>query len=282
MHTRLPGLRQGTTVCVHSSMDMEQQSDHKLITPSGMGLLFCGAGSHPLVTLVCKGECANGSEPEPVLRFRIMYPFCSGHRISPGHSVVFQVRRVPGDVPSSITLDHGDLLVMDGSAQSKCAHRTASELQGPRVNLAFRWVTQHAASCPLAGVVGCVLPTCVQGLAHPGSRELGIGEHKWSSFWGLVFLLLVLVSFLLVSTWIHIRGRLHHSCRRPSHLALHFPSRGRARWVGRTALATVTTLPVSKKKVFLFPLCTFLGEKTVLLFQGCGFLFLCTAEYVND
>ena len=28
-------------------MDMEQQSDHKLITPSGMGLLVCGAGTHP-------------------------------------------------------------------------------------------------------------------------------------------------------------------------------------------------------------------------------------------
>ena len=47
MHTRLPWLRQGTTVCVHKSMDMEQQSDHKLITPSGMGLLVCGVGSHP-------------------------------------------------------------------------------------------------------------------------------------------------------------------------------------------------------------------------------------------
>ena len=39
--------------------------------------------------------------------------------------MVFQVRRVPGDVPSSITLDLGDLLVMDGSAQSEYAHRTA-------------------------------------------------------------------------------------------------------------------------------------------------------------
>ena len=37
-------------------------------------------------------------------------------------------RRVPGDVPSSITLDHGDLLVMDGSAQSEYAHRTVLEL----------------------------------------------------------------------------------------------------------------------------------------------------------
>ena len=74
--------------------------------------------------------------------------------MSLGHSVVFQVRRVPGDVPSSITLDHGDLLIMDGSAQSEYARRTVSGLQGPRIHLTYRWVTQHAASCPLAGVVG--------------------------------------------------------------------------------------------------------------------------------
>ena len=74
--------------------------------------------------------------------------------------MVFQVRRVPGDVPSSITLDHGDLLVMDGSGQSEYAHRGVPRLRGPLVNLTYPWVTLHAASCPLAGVVGCVLPTC--------------------------------------------------------------------------------------------------------------------------
>ena len=95
---------------------------------------------------------------------------------------MFQVRRVPGDVPSSITLDLGDLLVMDGSAQSEYAHRTAW-LQGPRLNLTYRWVTQHTASCPLAGVVGSVLKTCVQGLVEPNSRWLGEGENKWSSSW---------------------------------------------------------------------------------------------------
>ena len=108
-------------------------------------------------------------------------------------------------MPSSITLDHGDLLVMDGSAQSECAHRTVSELQGPRVNLTYRWVSQHAASCPLAGVVGCVLPTCAQGLVEPNSRWFGEGENKWTSYWGLVLLLLILVIALLVSTWIGIR-----------------------------------------------------------------------------
>ena len=101
--------------------------------------------------------------------------------MSLGHSVEFQVRRASSDVPSSITLDHGNLLVMDGPAQSECAHRTVSGLQGPRVNLTYRWVTQHTASCPLAGVVGCALPTCVQGLVEPNSRWLGEGGNKWSS-----------------------------------------------------------------------------------------------------
>ena len=90
-------------------------------------------------------------------------------------------RRAPGKVPSSIRLDHGDVLVMDGLAQSEY-ERTASELQGPRFNLTYRWVAQHTASCPLAGAVSCVLPTCAQGLVEPSSRWLGKGENKWSSF----------------------------------------------------------------------------------------------------
>ena len=125
--------------------------------------------------------------------------------------MLFQVRRVPDDVPSSITLDHGDLLVMDGSAQSEYAHRTVPGLQGPRVNLTYRWVTQHAASCPLAGVVSCVLPTYIQGLAELGSRWLGMGENTCSTFLGFVLLVLILVSVLLVSTWIHIRSPLPFS-----------------------------------------------------------------------
>ena len=95
----------------------------------------------------------------------------------------FQVRRASSDVPSSITVDHGDLLVMDGLAHSKYEHCTVSGLQGPRVNLTYRWITQHTTFCPLAGVVGCALPTCVQGLAEPGSRRLGVGEDEWISVW---------------------------------------------------------------------------------------------------
>ena len=55
----------GHDCCVHANMDMEQQSDHKLITPSGMGLLVCGAGSRPSCHLVCQEGGANWCEPEP-------------------------------------------------------------------------------------------------------------------------------------------------------------------------------------------------------------------------
>ena len=96
------------------------------------------------------------------------------------------------------------------------------------VNLTYRWVAQHTAFCPVADVVGCVLPSCVcKVLAVPGSRWLGGGENKWSSSWGLVLLLSI-----LVSTWIHIRRGRRHSCQRPSRHAVYLPSRGRARWVG--------------------------------------------------
>ena len=109
--------------------------------------------------------------------------------LSSGNSVEFMVRRrASGNVPSSIRLDHGDVLVMDGLTQSEYVHCTASGLQGPRVNLTFRWVAQHIASCSLAGAVGCVLPSCVQGLAEPGPRGNGVGKINgplfgvWSSF----------------------------------------------------------------------------------------------------
>ena len=86
------------------------------------------------------------------------------------------LRRAPCEVPSSFRLDHDDILVVDGLAvdglaQSEYEHRTVSGLKGARVILTSRWVTQHIASCPLAGVICCALPSCVQGLAEPGPHR---------------------------------------------------------------------------------------------------------------
>ena len=62
-------------VCPYKNGGMEQLSDRKLMTPSGMGLLVSGGGSHPSCHPgVQEGECANGSELEQVLWFKIMYP----------------------------------------------------------------------------------------------------------------------------------------------------------------------------------------------------------------
>ena len=173
VQTRPPGLRQGTTVCVHTCMDMEQQSDHKLIRPSGMELLVCGAGSRPSYHLgVVKKELPTGVNlnhydgSKSCVRWHSDNESLFGPRDSPklivslslGNPVEFKVRRVSDSVTSSITLNHGDVLVMDGSAQSEYLHCTMPGLQGPRVNLTYRWVAQHTASCPLAGVVGCLLP----------------------------------------------------------------------------------------------------------------------------
>ena len=188
--------------------------------------------------------------------------------LSLGNSVEFKVRRVSDSVTSSITLNHGDVLVMDGSAQSEYLHCTMPGLQGPRVNLTFRWVAQHIASCPLVGAVGCVLPSCVQGLAEPGPRGEGRWGNKWSSFWGLVLLLLILVSVLLAGTLINIRRGHRYSGQRPSCLVVHFPSRGRARWVGGRRWPLSRRRQTSKSVSFYFPYISFLGKKFYSFFMG--------------
>ena len=98
-------------------------------------------------------------------------------------------RRSSGNVPSLITLDHGDVLVMDGLAQSEYVHCTASGLQGPRVNLTYRWVAQHTASCPLAGAGGLCPPfVCARFSRAESPRGMGVGEINgpllgdWFSF----------------------------------------------------------------------------------------------------
>ena len=154
-------------------------------------------------------------------------------------------------------------------------------MQGPLVNHTYRWVTQHAASCPLAGVVGCVLPTCVQGLAERNSRSLGEGEKNWFLFGDSVFLLLILVSFLLVSTWIHVRRGHRYSCRRPSRPAVHLSSRGRARWVGGRRWQLSRRRRSLKKATFYFPLISFWCRKLHSFFRY-GFFYFYTAEYAGS
>ena len=186
-----------------------------------------------------------------------------------------------GEVPSLITLDHGDLLVMDGLTQSEYAHCTASGLQGPRVNLTFRWVAQHIASCPLAGGGLCPPFVCARfsRAGSPRGREWG---NKWSSSWGLVLLLLILVSVLLIGTWIHIRRGHRHSGQRLSCSVVHFPSRGRARWVGRRRWPLSRRRQTSKGVSFYFPCISFLVKMLYSFFQEFHYGFFYTAGYASS
>ena len=143
---------------------------------------YAGLGSH--IPSHCDNEALFGPQNSPELTVSM----------SLGYSVEFQVRcRALDDVSCPIRLDHGDLLVMDGLAQSECAHRTVSGLQGPRVNLTRRWRTQYIASCPVTGVMCCALPSCVEGLAEPGLPGRGRGETKWTILWLVVSLLSIWV-----------------------------------------------------------------------------------------
>ena len=54
-----------------------------------------------------------------------------------------------------------------------------------RVILTFRWIPQHTASCPLAGVVGCSSIVRAR-FSRAGSRGIGVEENYLISCWGLV------------------------------------------------------------------------------------------------
>ena len=127
------------------------------------------AGNGSCIPWHCGNELLFGSPFEPKVIVSM----------SLGHSVLFKLRRRASEnTPSQIRLDHGDLLVMDGLTQLEYEHSTASELEGPRVNLTFRWISQHIRSCPLAGIIGGALPSDAQDLAEPHSRGRGSRKSK--------------------------------------------------------------------------------------------------------
>ena len=136
--------------------------------PTGVNLnRYAGDGS--CIPWHCDNERLFGSPFEPKVIVSM----------SLGHSVLFKLRRrAPENTPSQIWLDHGDLLVMDGLTQYEYVHSTASELEGPRVNLTYRWISQHIRSCPLAGLIGGALPSDAQDLAEPHSRVGGSRKSK--------------------------------------------------------------------------------------------------------
>ena len=78
--------------------------------------------------------------------------------------------------------------------------------------------------------------------------------------WELAFLLFILMSVLLVSIWMNIRKECCNSGQRPSCSLVHFPSRGRARWVGGRRWPLSRRSQLSKKRTFYFPWVFFYGS----------------------
>ena len=53
----------------------------------------------------------------------------------------------PNNDANSCWLDHGDILVMDGQGQDEFYHCTDPGSGQERINVTFRWIKQHVASC---------------------------------------------------------------------------------------------------------------------------------------
>ena len=68
-----------------------------------------------------------------------------------GSSALFRWRRqsCPDDEGHLCCLGHGDILVMDGQCQDDFLHCTGSGRDQERINVTFRWIKQHASSCPI-------------------------------------------------------------------------------------------------------------------------------------
>ena len=159
---RRPGPHQGTSVHVHTDMDVDQFC-HKLIPPFFTEAVNLWSRVASLLTPWCaKGEVPTGVNLNRYAGNGSCIPWhCDNERLfgspfepkvivsmSLGHSALFKLRRrTPENTPSQIRLDHGDLLVMDGLTQLEYEHSTASELEGPRVNL--RSVGYHSTLGPV-------------------------------------------------------------------------------------------------------------------------------------
>ena len=95
----------------------------------------------------------------------------------------------PSNDGRSCWLGHGDILVMDGQCQDEVLHRTDPGWEQERINVTFRWIKQHALSCPLlrAGVA-CCLPTCAKGSSVLVTGTVGQWRFLgfWASLWCLV------------------------------------------------------------------------------------------------
>ena len=147
-------------------------------------------------------------------------------------------------------------LSFDSSALFRWRRQSCSDGEGHLCwlghNVTFRWIKQHASSCPFlkAGVASC-LPTCAQGSSVPNTGNLG-----YEAFWVFWFLLCALciwgVVVLVVSLLCTRLGLLRcASCwTRPL---------GEGRWVYYLCNLLEEHLKIHKKKFYGY-LCGFMED----------------------
>ena len=91
----------------------------------------------------------------------------------------------PDGLWSSCCLGHGDILVMDGQCQDKFLRCSDFGLEQERINVTFRWIKQHVASCTFLRVgVACRVPTCAQGSSTAVTEF--VGDGTLGGFWVLL------------------------------------------------------------------------------------------------
>ena len=84
----------------------------------------------------------------------------------------------------SCCVGHGDILVMDVQCQDEFLHCTDPGLKQERINVSFRWIKRHTASCALRTGAVCWLPTCVQGSSAAVTGGVGVGT--FGALWVLL------------------------------------------------------------------------------------------------
>ena len=106
--------------------------------------------------------------------------------VSFGSSALFRWRRqsCSDDGGHLCYLGHGDILVMDGQCQDEFLHCTDPGLEQERINVTFRWIKRHTASCALRTGGVCCLPTCAQG--SPVSVTRNVGCSAFLALWVLL------------------------------------------------------------------------------------------------
>ena len=257
------GHAKGTTVCVHTPMDVPQTDD-----AIWDGVLCLWGNVATLMSPSCaRGKCAYRNEPERVRWLKIMHPLAqaitspfSAHRFrrsllsfsnqtilwSPKCVVARQAR-----FPLSIRLDHGDVLVMDRNRSMSIVRC----LGGAPLGDATHRVLSTRRRVALCHRVRKVWPRHVPGQVF--------GESKWALFGLMILLLSIGVCVLRGHAWIE-RWRRQRDCN-PSGV---FPS-GLFSLGWRRALATVAELSSFKPAFFLVRQGCILEENYVFSWR-CG------------